>query len=301
MSGSDWGQFSKTGLKRSVVVASLFVVLLTGVGASVQLGYYQQAADQATKHQRWAKNEIRAGCPSFDNLSKAQCAYQAKQSAEEDERAEYDLYAQRTSALWAAIMAFAALLGIGLSGVGVYLVWTTFRETKRSADVAKDNLDFLKTTNDEQFRPFVYVCEAKYIDVPISETLDIFDRGKILISFKNFGHLLAHEVEIEIDVLGPDFEGDGGRLVLAEEYFGTDYFPPGRERAHYIEFKWPTGARSTMRKHHDLIALDFKISYAFDTHVGRKEIELSASLVAPMDGESAEVVFIPPKLGWHYN
>ena len=133
--------FSKIGLKSSILGAALFVAALTASGGYVQSGYYQQATNQSAKHQRWAKNEIRAGCPSFSNLSKMECTYQASQSAQENERAEYDLYAQRTSALWAAIMAFAALLGIGLSGVGVYLVWTTFRETIHATEIAKDSLN----------------------------------------------------------------------------------------------------------------------------------------------------------------
>jgi hypothetical protein len=130
MSDSGRGKFSKTGLKWSIAAASLFVAALTAGGACVQSGYYQQAANQTAKHQRWAKNEIRAGCPSFANLTKTECTYQATQAAQENERAEYDLYAQRTSALWAAIMAFAALLGIGLSGVGIWLIKVTYDATK---------------------------------------------------------------------------------------------------------------------------------------------------------------------------
>ena len=76
MSDSGGDGFSKTGLKWSIVGAAMFVAALTSSSGYIQSRYYQQAADQAAKHQRWAKNEIRAGCPSFAKLTKAECTYQ---------------------------------------------------------------------------------------------------------------------------------------------------------------------------------------------------------------------------------
>ena len=141
MSGSDGSNTAKTRLIPASIIAVVIVSLFTGWGYWTQLGYHEQAANQSAQYERWAKNEVRTGCPSFSDLNKQQCAYQAKQAAQEYKRNEYDLYAQRTSALWAGIMAVAALVGIGLSGVGVYLVFTTFKATRDSADLARDNLD----------------------------------------------------------------------------------------------------------------------------------------------------------------
>lgn len=140
MPGSDGDNTTKTRLIPASLTAAVIVLLFTAWGCWTQLGYHEQAANQSAQYERWAKNEIRGGCPSFAGLNKTQCAYQAKQAAQENKRNEYDLYAQRTSALWAGIMAVAALVGIGLSGVGVYLVFTTFKATRDSADLARDNL-----------------------------------------------------------------------------------------------------------------------------------------------------------------
>ena len=146
--------------------------------------FRSQATNQSAKHQRWAKNEIRAGCPSFSNLSKMECTYQASQSAQENERAEYDLYAQRTSALWAAIMAFAALLGIGLSGVGVFLVYTTFDATRKANEIAKKNV-----------RPWV-VVERFEIKRLLFENVEwrqgIFAIVEVEIQIKNIGQTPAY-------------------------------------------------------------------------------------------------------------
>ncbi len=178
MSNSSGSQFSKVGLIRSIIVAILFVAVLTVAGWCKQLEYYQQASDQATKHQRWAKDEIERGCPSFGKVSKAECSYQAKQSADEDERAEYDLYAQRSSALWAAIMALAALLGIGLSGVGMYLVWTTFREAKRSADEAERNVEAFISVERAWLEASVSGNKIALGDKRITIFIDVIMRGR---------------------------------------------------------------------------------------------------------------------------
>lgn len=67
------------------------------------------------------------------------CTPDEKAQKENDNRRDYaDLVAQRSSALWAKIMGIAALIGMGLSLVGVALVWTTFRETRKANDIASE-------------------------------------------------------------------------------------------------------------------------------------------------------------------
>jgi hypothetical protein len=109
---------------------------LTTLGYGFQSGYYQQAARNSAQYERWTSHEI-GRCEMRLGEAKLECMHRARQAAHENERDEYDLYAQRTSALWASIMAVAALAGIGLSGIGIYLVWTTFDETRRSNEIAE--------------------------------------------------------------------------------------------------------------------------------------------------------------------
>lgn len=281
-----------------MIAAALFVAAATAGGGYVQSRYYQQAADQTAKHKRWAKNEMRSGCPSFANLSEAQCTYQATQAAQESERAEYDLYAQRTSALWAAVMAFAALLGIGLSGVGVYLVWTTFQETKRGADLAKSSLDYTKMITQRQVEAIVYFAGAEYQDKPEEDVFDLSSFGIVTFSLQNFGKTIAYNVEATIDILAPDFDGTG-QLVLAEEKFGREFYPAGRTREYKIEFRWPTGLKKKIVSSYQPIEIAFSIIYQLDSGEGELHADHEGSMLAFLTGESSRADFIPPYKGWH--
>ncbi|MGF7171522.1 hypothetical protein FHS91_003222 [Sphingobium xanthum] len=57
-----------------------------------------------------------------------------------NERDEQDLVAQKRSALWAYIMGAAAVIGMCLSVVGVYLVYTTFQATREANKIGQDAL-----------------------------------------------------------------------------------------------------------------------------------------------------------------
>ncbi len=301
MSGSDGSETAKTRLIPASITAFLIVLLFTGWGYWTQLGYHKQATDQSAQYERWAKNEVRFGCPSFRPLSKTECSYQAKQTAHENKRDEYDLYAQRTSALWAGIMAVAALVGIGLSGVGVYLVWTTFRETKRSSDLAKSSLDYTKMITQRQVEAIVYFAAAHYEDKPRRPTATVRDIGIIKFSLVNYGKTIAYDVEATIDVLAPDFEGDGSRVVLAEEKFGKEFYPAGRKREYEIEFTWPDGIKREIISRYDAIEIEFKITYglyADDTEISAVH---EGSMLAFLGHDRERVDFVPPYKGWHTN
>jgi hypothetical protein len=300
---SESGEFNtaKTRLIPASIAAAAIVLFFTGWGYWTQVGYYKQAAKQSAQFERWAKNEVRTGCPSFGPLSKAECTYQAKQAAHENKRDEYDLYAQRTSALWAGIMAIAALVGIGLSGVGVYLVWTTFRETKRSADLAKSSLDYTKMITQRQVEAIVYFSSAHYQDKPRGDFLAFGDVGIIKFSLVNFGKTIAYDVTATIDVLAPDFEGDGSKQVLAEEKFGQEFYPAGRRREYEIEFKWPEGMKNAIIGSYQAIEIEFLIAYSLD----HGETEVSGihegTMLAFLGHDRDRVDFVPPYKGWHNN
>lgn len=66
------------------------------------------------------------------------CVSKAVEAARENQRSEQELVAQQSSARWTAVAGGAAGLGFIVSLVGIALVWTTFRETRRSNIIARE-------------------------------------------------------------------------------------------------------------------------------------------------------------------
>ncbi|MEZ5707909.1 MAG: hypothetical protein R3E02_00805 [Blastomonas sp.] len=132
MSNSHRGERSKIGLKRWLWPAIVFTVTTLAFGGIQHRIHYQDAARNAAAYSRDAKNEIAAECtvpvPYND------CAREIEQTRRENQRDEYDLYAQKAMALWTAIMGAMAVVGIALSGVGVYLIWRTWDATREAAE-----------------------------------------------------------------------------------------------------------------------------------------------------------------------
>lgn len=67
--------------------------------------------------------------------------YRQQEAADNHRRAEADLEAQQTMAKWTRLMGIAAVLGVGLSIVGVYLIWRTWHATRGAADTSRKTYD----------------------------------------------------------------------------------------------------------------------------------------------------------------
>lgn len=137
MSRGDRGKFSQVGLiAGAIIVAVLLAAALIGWGLSESAEYQRQADNHAAEYAAYTYDKVRKSCPSPITGDQYKCLAEARHEQRDYERNEQDLVAQRQSALWAYIMGAAAVIGVGLSIIGVFLVWTTFQETKRSADAA---------------------------------------------------------------------------------------------------------------------------------------------------------------------
>jgi hypothetical protein len=95
----------------------------------------QEAANRSSEYRQNAKNRIERVCATA--LSKPDCVAEAYQSAREQERMEQDLAAQKVTAWWTKVMGLAALIGMALSAIGVWLVKTTFDETRKANEITK--------------------------------------------------------------------------------------------------------------------------------------------------------------------
>ena len=105
--------------------------------SAVSQGYEREATDRSRVYADNAEYQITHTCRAKALAEQPDCIRDTQQAKRENQRDEQDLAAQKISAWWTRVMGAAALVGMGISIVGVYLIWTTFRETKESNVIAK--------------------------------------------------------------------------------------------------------------------------------------------------------------------
>lgn len=111
-----------------------------------------------------------------------------------------DLKAQRVMAWWTRIMGLAAITGVLLSALGIWLIYSTFKATlwaARYSGVAarqsRRSLEHIKQTTAKQLRPYVAITESSDIDrKPFSRESELRFR------VKNFGQTPATNVRLSI-------------------------------------------------------------------------------------------------------
>ena len=126
-----------TTLAGLAIVASALWALVSDL-SSVDSAYRHSASDASVEYQRNAQAYIKETCFTPAGLGKPDCAPQAREAAREGQRKEQDLAAQNITAWWTKVMGIAALMGMALSAVGVWLVKTTFDETREANSIARD-------------------------------------------------------------------------------------------------------------------------------------------------------------------
>jgi hypothetical protein len=109
--------------------------------------------------------------------------YESRDKEREYRYNQNDLAAQRKSALWAHIMGLAAVVGMALSALGVWLVKTTFDEARKSNDIARESME-------RQLRA--------YISLELIEPINIGVDMRIIcpIYVKNYGQTPAYDFQI---------------------------------------------------------------------------------------------------------
>lgn len=182
----DWRKLSKAWrLALALMFAAAIAGTWVGWGLWQQAEYEWKAQHQSAEQASYARDYIRDRCLSLARLDKIDCATKARDEHRVYQRDEQDLVAQKTSALWTMIMGWAATFGMVLSAVGVYLVWTTFAETRRSNEIASD-------TAKRQLRAYVAVESA---------TITITGHSiKVVANVRNFGETPAHSVSLSLDL-----------------------------------------------------------------------------------------------------
>lgn len=114
----------------------IFIVSVVTLGFLVFIGIQQlvdrsDATRNAAVYAANTKNQIAAECVTPAEYEK--CSLQIELASEGSQRDEYDLYSQKTMALWTTVMGIMAVMGVGLSALGVYLIWHTWEATREAA------------------------------------------------------------------------------------------------------------------------------------------------------------------------
>lgn len=128
----------KSQLRKLLFGAALVFASLVTFGGVRQKIYFDIAGSHAIASRQNALVKIRASCAV--EKSPDMCRTAALAAARAEQREEYDLYSQRTMALWTAIMAFVAIIGAALSAIGIYLVWRTWDATREAAESSRKTL-----------------------------------------------------------------------------------------------------------------------------------------------------------------
>ena len=189
MARSDW--FRGLATKIGIFVAFIIAAVAIGWGWNYGLRHeriYEQEARQGYSDQsengcyQIAQPQMQGSSVGQANRKPCTPSEEAKQ--DNDSRRNYaDLVAQRSSALWAKIMGIAALIGMGLSLLGVVLVAITFRETRKANGIASGS-------------------QRAWIDIEPKISINAADPDNIDISaisqFTNVGKTVAKNVSLNV-------------------------------------------------------------------------------------------------------
>lgn len=133
MSRGDWVSATVFGL----AVAALF-----GWGfhraSELQREYSEDRQEIASKHSDRVENSLRICGDIPSPLRAAECRSEAISAAYGEESAQKDLKAQQHMSVWAFGMFIATLAALLVTLAGLVFVVRTWRETKRTADIAKE-------------------------------------------------------------------------------------------------------------------------------------------------------------------
>lgn len=139
MSDGDRGERSEVRLRRWLWPAIIFAVAVLSVGGIQHWIYYHEASSRAAAYSSDANYHITSEC-AVPNATPS-CERDIDEAARENQRREYDLYSQKAMALWTGIMGAMAVVGIALSGVGIYLIWRTWDATREAAENSRKTFD----------------------------------------------------------------------------------------------------------------------------------------------------------------
>lgn len=185
----------------------------------------------AGQYIEYAQDRIRETCLDAELSALRECITVEIVSAQDHRRAERDLDAQESMALWAMIMTAISVAGVGLTGLGIYLVWGTLSETRIAARAAQDAVAVTRDIGEAQVRCYIYANVAE-----INTDTDNMD-----IVFRNFGnspgsvsyvdcYVLVYDPYAYKQIWSQKFWSDGWTVAPQDAFNERFRLPRGRGR-----------------------------------------------------------------------
>lgn len=184
-----------------------FIVLAVALGAVAAVLIWDTSSEQtkismsrdqsARQHIEYAQDRVRRACRDRDFSALLECVTDEVVAANDHGRAESDLDAQQAMALWARLMTLASLVGLGVTAVGVYLVYGTLKQTSIATQAAQDAVAVTREIGQKQARANLDYFGCVVSDMPISAHSHA-GIVNIKVIFKNFGPTPAREVVFDL-------------------------------------------------------------------------------------------------------
>lgn len=181
MSRSDQHDKPKARLVAAIVA---IIVLLSASGALVfglskQAEYERRSDERSREYTSDTYGPAYNSCQRLPFASQFDCIAEANEERRENSRKEGDLVAQQAMSIWTFIMGGAAIVGMFLSAVGVYLVYTTFQATRKTADAATHMNEIATKAIVADHRPWLTIELPTFHKVTVS-------KGVITDEWENF-------------------------------------------------------------------------------------------------------------------
>jgi hypothetical protein len=166
-------------------------VYSTGYIRGEQAEKYQS---NTNKYSRQAEKYIGITCAGLNGIPQVKCIRDVIESTNQHKRAEGDLVAQKSMALWAFLMLVVTVAMALITFAGVYYVWRTLLATQKMASDTRE-------IGNAQTRAYLGVDEAQTTCL-----LNPAYPGKLyfVITHTNFGNTPAFNAEVETVLIDDD-------------------------------------------------------------------------------------------------
>lgn len=175
MSRSDW--------LRNGAIGALILLVCSGAvwwGLAYKQEQAQQREHTAPRAADPSQKEARETCQGVTGLVDYENCITEKQKAQRDEqRTQYDLQAQQQMALWAFALFISGVLGLGITGAGVYYVAQTLGATREAVGAANRTADEAKRIGEAQVRAYVTVAnvQLRFAETSPMVTFELHNSG----------------------------------------------------------------------------------------------------------------------------
>lgn len=135
-----------------------------------------------------AKNKAQEDCVGRKGNAAFECIYEKVASSKQQAHDEQDLMAQQKSANGTMITAGIALIGLFVSGVSMWLLYTTFQAT-RAGNKISENVGYY------QLRPFLIASGFEWIKFQDDQAASSM---RIIIKWENAGNTPASDASFDV-------------------------------------------------------------------------------------------------------